>query len=71
MLQKELSVPVINPGPLSYKTAETILSLNLSHSRKTYPKPKIPKHQMVVKMIEAAAINEKDKPLEKIEKDNI
>tara|TARA_B100001741_G_C16496104_1_gene572184 strand:- start:91 stop:894 length:804 start_codon:yes stop_codon:yes gene_type:complete len=71
ILQKELSVPVINPGPLSYKTAETILSLNLSHSRKTYPKPKIPKHQMVVKMIEAAAINDKDKPLEKIEKDNI
>ena len=70
-LEKELNVPVINPGPLSYKTAETVLSLNLSHSRKTYPKPKVAKHEMVIKMIEAAAINEKDKPLEKIEKDDI
>ncbi|MBL42666.1 MAG: hydrogenase expression protein HupH [Rhodospirillaceae bacterium] len=70
-LQNELDVPVINPGPLSYKTAETILSLKLNHSRKTYPKPKVPKHNMIINMIKAAELNEKNKPLEKIEKENL
>ena len=68
-LEKELNVPVINPGPLSYKIAETLLSLKLSHSRKTYPKPKVPKHDMVLNMVKAAAILEKDRPLEKIDED--
>ena len=69
VLEKELNVPVINPGPLSYKIVDTLLSLNLSHSRKTYPKPKVPKHDMVLNMVKAAAIIEKDKPLEKIDED--
>ena len=68
-LESELDVPVINPGPLSYKMSEMLISLDLSHSRKTYPKPKIPKHEMIIKMLEAAAIFEKDKPLEIIDKE--
>ncbi|PPR78986.1 MAG: hypothetical protein CFH01_00688 [Alphaproteobacteria bacterium MarineAlpha2_Bin1] len=68
-LEEELEVPVINPGPLSYKISELLISLNLSHSRKAYPKPKIPKHDMVIKMLEAASAFEKGKPLESIEKE--
>jgi allantoin racemase len=54
-LQENLPVPVINPGPLSYKIAETALALNLSHSRAGYPKPMHPKLDMLHTMIEAAA----------------
>ena len=33
-LQERLPVPVINPGPLTYKLAELMLGLGLSQSRK-------------------------------------
>ena len=36
-LQACLPVPVINPGPLSYKIAESMLALGHSHSRTAYP----------------------------------
>ena len=54
-LQEHLPVPVINPGPLSYKIAETALALKLSHSRVCYPKPMYPKLEMVQAMLQAAA----------------
>jgi hypothetical protein len=54
-LQEHLPVPVINPGPLSYKIAETALALKLSHSRVGYPKPMYPKLEMVQAMLQAAA----------------
>ncbi|MSP67312.1 MAG: hydrogenase expression protein HupH [Alphaproteobacteria bacterium] len=54
-LQKHLPVPVINPGPLSYKLVEAVLGLGLSHSKKTYPKPLVPKAKVLRAMFDAAA----------------
>ena len=38
-LSEHLPIPVINPGPLTYKLIELMLSLGLSHSKTAYPKP--------------------------------
>ncbi len=57
-LQKNLPVPVINPGPLTYKLAELMLGLGLSHSKKAYPAPNVPKTEMLAAMMEAAAAAE-------------
>jgi allantoin racemase len=57
-LSSELPVPVINPGPLTYKLAETMLSLGLTQSRKAYPKPNVEKFAMVHAMALAAAESE-------------
>lgn len=40
-LAERLSVPVINPGPLTYRMAITALRLNHSHARSAYSAPKI------------------------------
>lgn len=58
-LQENLPVPVINPGPLTYKLAELVLGLGLSHSRKAYPRPNVPKLEMLAAMLDAAAATEK------------
>ena len=42
-LHERLDVPVINPGPLTYKLAELLLGLGLTHSRRAYRKPHVPK----------------------------
>jgi allantoin racemase len=57
-LQAELPVPVINPGPLSYKLAELVLGLGLSHSKKGWPAPNVPKPEMLTAMMVAAAESE-------------
>jgi allantoin racemase len=54
-LSERLPVPVINPGPLSYKLVETMLGLGLSHSQKAYPKPLAPQYEMIHAMMGAAA----------------
>ncbi len=54
-LSSVLDVPVVNPGPLSYKLIQTMLSLGLSHSRTAYPKPLVPKAAMVHAMLDAAS----------------
>ena len=41
-LAETLPVPVINPGPLTYKLAELVLGLGLTHSRVAYRKPQAP-----------------------------
>jgi hypothetical protein len=46
----------LNPGPLSYLIAEATLALGLTHSRMAYPKPLVPKLQMISEMLEAAAV---------------
>ena len=38
-LSERLPVPVINPGLVSYKLCELMLSLGLKPSRKAYPAP--------------------------------
>ena len=52
---ENLPVPVINPGPLTYKLAEMCIDLGLTHSRKAYPKPSVPKIDMLQKMMEVAS----------------
>ena len=54
-LSRVLPVPVINPGPLSYKMAEAALGLGLTQSRRAYPRPMHPKPAMIEAMIAAAA----------------
>jgi allantoin racemase len=53
-LAENLPVPVINPGPLTYKLVEFQLGLRLTQSRKAYPKPMLPLPEMAHAMLEAA-----------------
>lgn len=60
-LRDNLPVPVINPGPLTYKLAEAVIGLGLTHSRGAYPKPIVQKNKMIHAMMEGAAAAELDK----------
>jgi allantoin racemase len=42
-LARELPVPVINPGLVAWKQLELLLGLGLSHSKKAFPAPEVPK----------------------------
>jgi allantoin racemase len=53
-LQARLPVPVINPGPLSYKIAESMLALGHTQSRTAYPRPMHPRLDMLSAMMDAA-----------------
>jgi len=53
-LAGRLEVPVINPGPLTYKLAEAALGLGLSHSRAAWPVSPAPKHGLIRALGEAA-----------------
>ena len=53
-LSKVLEVPVINPGPLTYKMAEMMLAFSLTHSRKAYPVSPVPRDEMIAAMLGAA-----------------
>ena len=53
-LGDNLDVPVINPGPLTYKLVEAMLGLGLSHSRTAYPASPVPRTEMVAAMMAAA-----------------
>lgn len=53
-LAEHLPVPIINPGPLSYKIADALLDCGLMQSRTAYPKPLVPKHEMIHAMLDAA-----------------
>jgi Asp/Glu/hydantoin racemase len=57
-LNENLPVPVINPGPLTYKLAETLLALRLSQSRLAYRSPDVPKPEMIHAMLRAAVETE-------------
>ena len=61
-LQQRLPVPVINPGPLSYKIAEAMLALGQSHSRVAYPKPMHPRLDMLEAMLAAAQLSDHGRP---------
>jgi allantoin racemase len=54
-LAERLPVPLVNPGPLTYKLVESLLALKLTHSRACYPKPQVPKLGMLHAMLDAAA----------------
>lgn len=53
-LQQRLPVPIINPGPLTYKLAEAALGLKLTHSRVGYPAPMHPRLGLLHAMLDAA-----------------
>ncbi len=53
-LSERLDVPVINPGPLTYKLVEVMLGLSLSHSRAAYPASPVPRTEMIAAMMAAA-----------------
>lgn len=53
-LAERLPVPVVNPGPLTYKLAETVLGLRLTHSRSAYPTTMAPRHDVLHAMLDAA-----------------
>lgn len=53
-LAQRLPVPIINPGPLTYKLAETALALRLTQSAKAHPAPLSPKPAMIDAMLAAA-----------------
>ncbi|MBE2278501.1 MAG: hydrogenase expression protein HupH [Rhodobacteraceae bacterium] len=52
-LAERLPVPVIDPGPLCYRTALTLLSLGLSHAPAAYPAPLAPLPGMFAAMAAA------------------
>ena len=54
-LRENLPVPIINPGPLTYKLAEFFLGLGLTQSRKAYARPHVPKLEMLEAMLVGAA----------------
>ncbi len=54
-LTEHLPVPVLNPGPVSYKVCEALLGLGLAQSRTAYPAPLVPRYEMVGAMLDAAA----------------
>lgn len=54
-LNENLPIPVINPGPLTYKIAETMLSVRLAHSHVAFPRPHVEKLGMLAAMQDAAA----------------
>ena len=53
-LEARLEVPVVNPGPLSYQVASSLIRLRLAQSRAAWPSPVKPKEEMIRAMIEAA-----------------
>ena len=54
-LVEKLDVPVINPGPLTYKKVEMLLGANLTHSRKAYPVSPVARDDMIKAMMNAAS----------------
>jgi len=50
-LQRKLKVPVIYPGLVALKFAETFVKLGIRHSKKTYPEP-LPKTRLYPKEVE-------------------
>lgn len=53
-LAARLPVPVVNPGPLTYKLAEAVLGLGMTHSRRAFPPSPAPQHQLIRRLGHAA-----------------
>jgi allantoin racemase len=50
-LASVLPVPVINPGQVAWKQLELLLSLGLSHSKKAFPAPEVPRDDCIRKAL--------------------
>lgn len=59
-LTEKIDAPIVNPGPLSYKLIESFLALGLTQSRRAYPRPLVPKPEMIHAMLKAAHHDEAD-----------
>lgn len=57
-LVERLPVPVVNPGPLTYKLAEAMLGLGLTHSRTAYPVSPAPRHDVFRAMVDVVAADD-------------
>lgn len=55
-LAARLPVPVVNPGPLTYKIAEAVLGLGLTHSRAAYPTSPATRRDKLKAMVDAAEV---------------
>ena len=53
-LSENLPVPVLNPGPVSYKMIQAMLGLGHSHSRAGHPSPVVREDAMMHAMLDAA-----------------
>ena len=53
-LSGKIPVPIINPGPVSYKLAEAVLGLGLSHSRQYYKPPIVRVDETLRAMLDGA-----------------
>ncbi|MGB6117305.1 MAG: aspartate/glutamate racemase family protein [Mesorhizobium sp.] len=53
-LAQRLPVPLVNPGPLTYKLAETALALRHSHSKLSFPRPLEPMLPVFGDMLDGA-----------------
>ena len=52
-LSEVLEVPVLNPGPLSYRFAEILTATGLTHSRRAHPKSLVPKPDLLHALFDA------------------
>lgn len=50
-LKDRLEVPLIDPGPLTYRIVQALFGLGLSHSRQAYPRPVTRVDDMIVAMV--------------------
>ena len=57
-LAKRLPVPVVNPGPLSYRLVETVLAMGHRQSRVAYPEPLVRRDAAIHAMLDAAQKNQ-------------
>lgn len=58
-LAERLPVPLVNPGPLTYKLAETMLALGHSQSKRGFPQPFEPMLPLFRDMVDGAAAERK------------
>lgn len=58
-LAERLPVPVLNPGPVSYQLARSVLDMDLTHSRAAYRRGTLDKPDLLSAMLDAGAAHER------------
>jgi allantoin racemase len=53
-MAEHLPAPVINPGPVAIKLAESIVQLGLSHSKRAYMPPEVIQDEKLNSLMSAA-----------------
>lgn len=54
-LRERLPVPVINPGQVAYKLCEALLEMGLSHSKRAFPTPAVPRDEEIFRELRSSA----------------